>query len=162
MRLSPTTSTLKSNGNFSTIVANTNGSVPDYFVALLYNRVVGKRVLNATSDDNDVLVYAHCAKNRTGAVTLMYVNPSGSSKVLDISGAGNGDVGGAKAEAYIFTSHDGSLQSDTANVNGQKVVLDSAGHPPAIAADERPLPLSVPAHSYGFVVVGGLGGDACK
>jgi hypothetical protein len=144
-----------SNGNFSMIVSNTNSSVPDYFIALLHNRLVGQRVLNATSDDNDVLVYAHCTQNRSDAVTLMYTNPSQSSKQLELPGASG------EAEVYIFTAPHGDVQSHAAEINGKVAMLDSSGQPPAIASETHSLPLTVPAQSYGFIVLTDLGGDAC-
>ena len=64
--------------------------LPDYYVALLYKRLMGPTVLNVSSDAPAVRVYAHCLPDqavlqtyasragvggwRTGGVSLAYVH----------------------------------------------------------------------------------------
>ncbi|KAK9116604.1 hypothetical protein Sjap_015551 [Stephania japonica] len=63
-------------GNYGLLNTTTVTPNPDYYSALLWHRLMGKRVLSVQSDASPFLrAYAHCSKGKAG-VTLLLINLS--------------------------------------------------------------------------------------
>ncbi|KAK8684464.1 hypothetical protein V6N13_040491 [Hibiscus sabdariffa] len=69
-------------GNYGLLNATTYVPNPDYYSALLWQRLMGKVVLAVDSDASPFLrSYAHCSKGRAG-VTLLMINLSDKTKLV--------------------------------------------------------------------------------
>jgi len=64
---------------------STYSVLPDYWVAVLYKRIMGEKVLSVSGNFLQCLVYAHCGKT-PGSISVIFVNPSSSEVTLTISG----------------------------------------------------------------------------
>jgi len=127
--------------------------LPDYWIAVLYKKLIGTKVLKATSDFNQSLVYAYCGKN-SGAVTLTVINPASVAVPLVLSG-----LSSLQREEYMITAQ--SLSSKVVMLNGKSLFINSDGTLPpmnGVTASGQPI---LPPHSYGFLVFPN-GGVVCK
>ena len=66
--------------------------LPDYFIAVLYTRLMDRKVLAVTSSESTLRAYAHCARGIPGAIAIAVVNLGTDEKgvTLDLSPNGNG------------------------------------------------------------------------
>jgi len=122
---------------------------------LLYyiKKLIGTKVLKATSEFNQTLVYAYCGKT-SGSVTLTYVNPSSTSVPLVLTG-----LGSLQREEYILTAQ--SLSSKVTMLNGRSLFINSDGTLPPMNGIAASGQLVLPPHSYGFLSFPN-GGPVCK
>ncbi|KAH1126761.1 hypothetical protein AAZX31_06G190100 [Glycine max] len=70
-------------GNYGLLNTTTFAPNPDYYSALLWHRLMGKKVLAVSSDVSSPFLrtYAHCAKDRAG-VTLLLINLSNQTDFI--------------------------------------------------------------------------------
>ncbi|KAK8465847.1 hypothetical protein PHAVU_009G190797 [Phaseolus vulgaris] len=68
-------------GNYGLLNTTTFTPNPDYYSALLWHRLMGKKVLTVSSDVSSPFLrtYAHCSKDRVG-VTLLLINLSNETR----------------------------------------------------------------------------------
>jgi len=138
---------------FVNISESTFSVLPDYWVAILFKRLVGTKVLQATSSFTQTLVYAHCGK-APGSVTLIVINPSSASVTLNLTG-----LTSLQRSEYIFTAD--SLSSYVIKLNSKPLYINSDGSLPmmtGIPGSGQPV---LPAYSYGYLVFPN-GGTVCK
>jgi len=139
---------------------------PDYWTSLLWRTLVGARVLDASSSDPLLRVYAHCTRAGApdaagGAVTLVVANldrSRGAELALDA-------MAGDQADAYVLTADDPG--STSVALGGQTLVAGDDGSLPALAPAvtkraSGALRVTFPPASYGFVVVPGAAAAACS
>jgi hypothetical protein len=130
---------------------------PDYWNSLLWRRLMGRTVLEATppAEWPTVVVYAHCTPGRQGSVTVLVLNLDPQHPVsLRLEGVGNSPL-----DAYVL---------DAAEPLGREVRLN--GRTLALVGDRVPAlepvrltraSFEVPAASYAFVRAPGAGAPAC-
>ncbi|KAK7304670.1 hypothetical protein VNO77_42555 [Canavalia gladiata] len=70
-------------GNYGLLNTTTLTPNPDYYSALLWHRLMGKKVLAISTDISSPFLrtYAHCSKDRTG-VTLLLINLSNQTRFI--------------------------------------------------------------------------------
>ena len=155
---------------------------PDYFTALLYKTLVGRRALRVTRVTGDAAAikaasfHVWCAA-ATGGIALIFTNPSGDDVAVDISGVGVtaprieytltsssagyydslGRVGGGVPLTSTPFAPPASMSSDTAYLNGDALVVGEDGVLPMwpIPGKSVPAPTAAfvaPPYSYGIVV----------
>ncbi|GLJ53793.1 hypothetical protein SUGI_1148050 [Cryptomeria japonica] len=109
-------------GNYGLLNTTTYVPNPDYYSALLWHRLMGKRVLSLSSNGTQYLrPYAHCTKDNEG-ITLLLINLSESARItVGVNFTGKRDfvnsVGRSRLE-YHLTAKDGNLHSQTMLLNG--------------------------------------------
>ncbi|KAH9308306.1 hypothetical protein KI387_036217, partial [Taxus chinensis] len=132
-------------GNYGLLNTTTYVPNPDYYSALLWHRLMGKRVLSISSKGSHYLrAYAHCTKNARG-VTLLLINLSKSTRIflrlsienkntgLDLTGQTELDKGGRKSRLeYHLTAKDHNLHSQSMFLNGKALDLTSGGKIPSL------------------------------
>jgi heparanase 1 len=154
-----------SGSNYGLIDDDTLDPRPDYWTALLWRRLMGRRVLDAPSGTDPLLrVYAHCTRDGApaaapGAVTLAVVNLDRSSAVSLVL-----DAFGEAADVYELSSPDAG--STETHLNGSLLGADPDGAPPPLAPntihrDGSGLRAIFGAATYGFVVLPGAAAPAC-
>lgn len=113
---------------------------PDYWLSVLWRRLMGTSVLDAATTDERLRTYAHC--HPEAGITLAVINRSQQdlavTAALDLDG-----------EAYVLTAD--ALDSRTVSLNGIQLQLDGDQLPDM---DSTPAPGGAalfPAQSYGFI-----------
>ncbi len=155
-----------SGSNYGLIDDDTLDPRPDYWTSVLWRRMMGDRVLDATAGrDPRLRVYAHCTRHGApdaapGAVTLAVVNLDPSRGVSLELGA-YGDI----ADVYELSSPD--LTSPVIDLNGARLIASSDGSLPALAPavvsrDAAGLRASFEPATYGFVVLPHAEAPACR
>lgn len=132
---------------------------PDYFASLLWRRLMGTRVLEASSSDDRLRSYAHCTRSsapgyQPGSVTLLAIN-------LDADRRAELDLGGTtgSAKALVLTAPE--LTSATVNLNGKLLEVGDDGAPPELGAKDTST-LLVPPWSIAFFVLADAAAPACN
>jgi heparanase 1 len=131
---------------------------PDYWASVLWRRLMGQRVLNVgrTAVDDLVRVYAHCAYQRPGAVTVLAINLDAEHSVrIEVEGLSNADK-----ELYLLTSD--ALDSSDLWLNGV-LLRDEDGVLPALDSDPiGTRPVDIPARAMAFIVYPDADAAACQ
>lgn len=142
--------------------------LPDYWLSLLYKRLVGTRVLEASverADARRLRIYLHCTnprhpKYREGDVTLFALNLSNVTQRLQLPKR----LWSKSVDQYLLLPHGkDSILSREVQLNGRllRMVDDEtlpALHEMALAPGSM---LGLPAFSYGFYVIRNAKAIAC-
>jgi len=116
----------------------------DYWIAVLHKKVIGTKVLKATSTFDQILVYAHCGK-QSRSVTLIVINPSKVAVPLTLSGLTD-----LQRDEYILTA--ATLSSYDIQLNGKTLRTNPDGSLPPLNGQSASGQPMLPPHSYGFLV----------
>ncbi|WOL00508.1 heparanase-like protein 3 [Canna indica] len=134
-------------GNYGLLNTTTFNPNPDYYSALLWHRLMGRKVLSANFTGTKMIrAYAHCAKQSQG-ITVLLINLSGNStskalaktKTTYSLGLNHHRVhrkskaAQATREEYHLTAMNGDLHSQTMLLNGRILAVDSKGNIPELA-----------------------------
>jgi hypothetical protein len=139
---------------------------PDYWTSLLWRKLVGTQVLDASSGGDPLLrIYAHCTRAgaagaASGSVTMVVVNLDRSTGVELALDALAGD----QADVYELSAEDAA--SISVALNGTMLVAGADGSLPSL--DPAPvvrhsgaLRVTFAPATYGFVVLPGANAPAC-
>ncbi|XP_071947038.1 heparanase-like [Antedon mediterranea] len=158
-------------GSYSLLTSELD-PLPDYWLSLLYKRLVGQKVLNVTSsahgrDTNLRLIraYAHCtlpsSEYTKGDVTVVLLNldKTRSKNVAieqfkDLKGIGQ----------YLLTPHgNGDIRSQIVDLNGKKLkMIDERTLPALLPKTLSPTDgILLPPLSFGFYVMKGAKASVC-
>nr|XP_022337561.1 heparanase-like [Crassostrea virginica] len=137
-------------GKYALLDDKTLDPNPDYWLTVLYKRLVGNRVLNTTSTppSRDVRFYAHCsaAGSPAGSVTLYGMNllPEGINVTFpQLEG---------ELEIYLLSAPNGNLKSRFVNLNGVTLEMTSDTSLPELIPIPGTSPVFLPPFSYVFIV----------
>ncbi|XP_022151072.1 heparanase-like protein 2, partial [Momordica charantia] len=156
-------------GNYALLNTTTFIPNPDYYGALLWHRLMGKKVLSVSHDGSPYLrVYSHCSKNRSG-ITVLLINMSNST-TFDVNIVNDRKLypscngGRLKArEEYHLSPKDGDIQSDVVLLNGTPLrltpTLDIPDMSPKLV--DPTSDVSVSPDSYVFVTIKDFRASAC-
>ncbi|KAL9249017.1 Heparanase-like protein [Drosera capensis] len=160
-------------GNYGLLNTTTFVPNPDYYSALLWHQLMGRKVLSTTfTGTNKIRAYAHCAKQSLG-VTLLLINLDGSSST-EVQVAFNGmpfihalhhthrhqskrtrssRSTDAVRQEYHLTAMGGNIQSRVMLLNGKILSVDSTGGIPTMEPVEvnSSEPVVVAPYSIVFV-----------
>jgi len=135
---------------------------PDFFTTVLWQRLVGHKVLNVTTilgSPTHVRMHAACARARSGThsgdITLAFANSARTSMQLRL------DLPGVVSHTdYILTAPENKLAGRTMLLNGL-VLADATSPLHGVEVKEWNNGLEVPPFSYGFSVLHGGTARAC-
>ncbi|XP_046326167.1 hyaluronoglucuronidase-like isoform X2 [Haliotis rufescens] len=149
-------------GNYSLVQQNTFYPNPDYWLTVLYKRLVGSHVFNLTSTaDKSVRVYAHCAKQTSvykygaGSVVVYAMNLHTSDVTLTVP-----QFAGQTRDVYWLTSPNNNLTATTVDLNGAPINLVNDDLPP-LTPSKLSTDVTMPPTSFGFLVFPEAGVSAC-
>lgn len=146
---------------------------PDYYVALLWHRLMGRRVLGITQPTEAALVrvYAHCYGNDdneqyAGSISVVAMNADASRETqIDLKGVRSL----VPRQEYRLTAGEsdkvGSLHSQTVNLNGQPLIMTEDGILPSVtpvAVTNASTPLRVQPLEVVFMVLLGANAATCS
>ncbi|XP_071515866.1 heparanase-like [Panulirus ornatus] len=138
---------------------------PDYWLSVLYKRLVGGRVLDLSLSHapSTTRLYAHCQKNFTrdytpGSVVVFGMNLANETTEVYFSD----DLALSKIFEYLLQAPDGDLHSRYVLLNGWQLEMTSEGFLP----DLQPISVSpgylrLPPTSMGFWVLPDAHAQAC-
>ncbi|NXG79442.1 HPSE Heparanase, partial [Baryphthengus martii] len=142
--------------------------LPDYWLSLLYKKLVGTKVLQvslAEADERKLRVYLHCTnalhpKYREGDVTLFALNLYNITQRLQLPNY----LLSKHVDQYLLLPHGKeNILSRSIELNGR--VLRMVDHKTLPELIEKPLGpgsiLGLPAFSYGFYVIRNAKATAC-
>ncbi|XP_064600893.1 heparanase-like [Liolophura sinensis] len=121
--------------------------LPDYWLSLLFKRLVGRRVLHVTSSDNNrrIRIYAHCSAND---LTFFYQNMQNGEVRLAIP-----QFSQRSYQLYTLTAGgNGALTSKTVKLNGHELHMNGDHLPDLRPTVSTTWPVKVPSYSFGFLV----------
>ncbi|XWS66231.1 hypothetical protein CRYUN_Cryun05aG0181800 [Craigia yunnanensis] len=157
-------------GNYALLNTTTFIPNPDYYGALLWNQLMGSKVLSATHNGSPYLrVYSHCAKKKPG-ISLILINLKNSSFEVKLSNDVNLHVrpnfkfeGSQKREEYHLTPQDGNIQSDVVLLNGTPLKLSDSLDIPQMNPKlvDASTPIAVAPHSIVYVTIRDFQAPAC-
>jgi heparanase 1 len=130
---------------------------PDYWASVLWRRLMGQRVLDVqrVAADESVRVYAHCAQQGIGAVTVLAINLDPDNAVrLRLDG-----LTGPK-ELYLLTAD--AINSAALMLNGVVLEDDDGILPDLSPSSIGARPVDLPARSMAFVVLPDADAAACQ
>ncbi|ONK60337.1 uncharacterized protein A4U43_C08F17200 [Asparagus officinalis] len=160
-------------GNYALLDTQTFIPNPDYYSALLWHRLIGRRVLQATHQSSPYLrTYAHCGRDQN-SITLVLINLSNST-AFNVSVQNdmnlyppelktNSATLGGQREVYHLTPKDGNLTSHYVLLNGKLLNVSSTGEIPQISPTitEASAPLRITPSSIVFVKFRNITAPAC-
>lgn len=141
--------------------------LPDWWVSVLYKKLVGLGVLNVVGDDiretscsgeqGHVRLYCHCARQR-GAVTLFGVNIMNRESQVMVTGLSTSDI----VLAYVLTAD--ILRSRHVLLNGRELHLNPDGSLPPFEPKYLNIskPLFMPEFSMAFWVIQDVHAVVCE
>ncbi|KAM7269082.1 hypothetical protein ACFE04_024579 [Oxalis oulophora] len=159
-------------GNYALLNTTTFIPNPDFYGALLWNRLMGTNVLQTTHNGSPYLrAYSHCSKSNSG-VTLLLINMSNST-TFDISVQNDLNMyPGAfqstnavndQREEYHLTPECGNIQGDVVLLNGKPLKLTESQDIPELKPKltNGDLPIRIAPDSIVFVTIKGFHAPAC-
>ena len=112
--------------------------------------------MGRTAVDDQVRVYAHCSRERVGAVTVLAINLDSENSVrIDIDGISN-----TEKELYLLTSN--GLDSADLILNGTLLRDDNGVLPPLDPTQIGRRPADIPPHAMAFIVYPNADAAACQ
>ncbi|XP_017249380.1 heparanase-like protein 3 [Daucus carota subsp. sativus] len=175
-------------GNYGLLNTQSFVPNPDFYSALLWHRLMGRKVLSTSfSGTKKLRAYTHCAKQSNG-ITMLLINLDNSTTVqitptfsktssqkskqgfqyqrskllMQLTGD---EIDRRKTrKEYHLTAKDGDLHSQTMLLNGRPLTLTSSGDiPPLVPVDVKVSePISVAPYSIVFVHLPNVLLPACK
>jgi hypothetical protein len=133
---------------------------PDYWAALLWRRLMGRRALALAEPGPDAAalrLYAHCRRDgRPGDVTVLALNTSPDTPVrLKLRRRGT-----ARARLYLVTAT--APDAGEVLLNGAPLAAAADGTPPAFRARKVRGTVTIPPLAYAFVELPKAGAAACE
>ncbi|XP_048318964.2 heparanase-like protein 1 [Ziziphus jujuba] len=161
-------------GNYALLNEQSMFPNPDYYGALLWNNLMGNKVLATKHSGSPYLrAYAHCSKDQPG-VSVLLINMSNST-IFDVSVINDFNLypdqlatrkNGPKSqrEEYHLTAEDGYIQSDVVLLNGVTLRPTDGFQIPPLTPNvvDNTGPISVAPDSIVFVVFKDFKASVCS
>ncbi len=126
---------------YALLEQDTHDPRPNYWAALLWNRLMGTKVYDGASLHAGLDVFVHDLKQTPGGYAVLVVNPKDSISILEIPSG---------AEQYLLTADE--LLTKTVMLNGEILQLASDGTLPEIKGKRiRAGEVRIPPHSILFL-----------
>jgi len=128
-------------GEYALLDLDTHDPRPNYWAALLWNKLMGTKVYDAATLSEDISVFVHNLKNSSDGRAVLIVNPKDSDYLINVP---------SKAQQYLFTADE--LQTKTVKLNGTILKLKSDDTLPDINGKKiNAGKIQLPPHSILFL-----------
>lgn len=125
---------------------------PNYWAALLWQRLMGNRVLDSGRNPRGLHLYAHCLRGQSGGVALLAINPGLTSVPLATLPP--------PTRSYTLTAR--RLNDQQIELNGEPLTLERDTLPELRGADVTTGALLLPPQTITFLTVESAGNDSCR
>ncbi|MET0377308.1 MAG: hypothetical protein ABW128_23995, partial [Rhizorhabdus sp.] len=140
--------------DYALLDEHSNAPRPNFWAAVLWKRIMGTTVLAPpTSPEPNLRIYAHCARQGKGGVSLVALNIGNTPSNLPLLG---------NAKAWMLGAAGAALDTKDVLVNGRRPTADDAGRLQGLEGQRVSGSISVPARSIAFVTVAGAHNPACQ
>jgi heparanase 1 len=130
---------------YAILDSKTHDPRPNYWAALLWNKLMGTKVYEAGINNEGVDVFVHNLKGAKDGFAVLVINPTESAYALSLP---------VSAEKYLFTADGENLQTKAVKLNGKILELSSKNTMPSIKGKKvKAGELSMPAHSIMFLSI---------
>lgn len=120
---------------------DTHNPRPNYWAALLWNRLMGTKVYDAGTLTEGVDIFAHNLKNSSKGIAVLIINTLDSAHVVTIP---------SSAEQYLLTANE--LQTKNIKLNGEELQLTPNGELPEVKGKKiKAGEIELPPHSILFL-----------
>ncbi|XP_067658340.1 heparanase-like [Haliotis asinina] len=151
-------------GNYGLIDHPTFDPLPDYWLTVLYKRLVGGAVFSvkASVDNSTIRAYAHCTKPTSyygyvpGSLTMYFLLPTDNTTSITFPQFPSQPV-----DVFWLTPV-GGLTSKKVRLNGKPLALLNSQLPRLPPKTFTSGSVTAPGKSFGFVVIPGANVTACK
>eukprot|EP01084_Bolivina_argentea_P055253 101299_1 len=122
--------------------------LPDYWIAVLFNKLMGVNVFNITSTDAYLRTYVHSFKGNDGTIVMAFVNIQNKSVLMEFS---NDNLGVTHMD-YIITSKDNILNTTSVFLNGELLALNGENQMPLLnGVKSDDVSILIEPYSIGFI-----------
>ncbi|XP_048250499.1 heparanase-like isoform X1 [Haliotis rufescens] len=148
-------------GGHYSLIDNNNDPTPDYWLTLLYKRLVGNKVFDVPSSSNNLRLYAHCTNLNNvynympGSITVYALNLNSDPVILTIS-----DLNIKSVDIFWLTPEGGDLKSQKVQLNGKTLELVH-NHIPHMTPKTLGTG-TMRAPGFGFIVIPDANIAACR
>jgi heparanase len=126
---------------YALLDSDTHNPRPNYWAALLWNRLMGTVVYDVGELTDGVDVFAHSLKNYSKGIAVLIVNPKDSKFSVEIP---------ANAEKFLLTADE--LQTKKVKLNGEVLKLNSDETLPPVKGEKiKAGEVNLPPHSILFL-----------
>lgn len=141
------------------LISGSNGVIDEktlepnasYWSAVLWRRLMSRRVLDAGTNEAGFHLYAHCLQGRRGGVTLLALNMKDRPDAIAVNG---------KAGLYALTSPE--LQGKTVLLNGRPLTIGKNDRLPAMKPREVSGQVELAPYSVNFITLPEARNTACR
>ncbi|KAK7411680.1 hypothetical protein VNO78_03116 [Psophocarpus tetragonolobus] len=169
-------------GNYGLLNTSNFTPNPDYYSALLWHRLMGRKVLSTSfSGTNKIRAYAHCAKQSKG-ITVLLINLDSSTTVeAEVNFNNNARslrhrkvsshsmmelplASETERQEYHLTPQDGDIHSQIMELNGNALSVNSDGEIPSLEPVyvNSSEPIRVAPFSIVFAIIPDADVSACS
>lgn len=130
-------------GEYAILDQGTHDPRPNYWAALLWNKLMGEKVYNLPSPEDGIDVFAHSLKGGEEGIAVLIVNPNNKEASIEIP---------KNARKYLLSSDD--LLSKNVKLNGETLKLGINNELPEIKGENVDAgELKLPPRSHMFLVI---------
>jgi len=128
---------------YALLEQDTHNPRPNYWAALLWNKLMGTKVYDANIAPDDADVFVHSLKNSSKGYSVLIVNPTDSESSIEIP---------ENAEKYLLTADGENLQTKTVKLNGKILKLNSDDSLPEMKGEKIDAgTVEIPSYSIMFL-----------
>jgi hypothetical protein len=141
------------------LISGSNGVIDEktlepnasYWSAVLWRKLMGRRVLDAGANQAGLHVYAHCLRGSRGGVALLALNMKDRTDTVSVKG---------KSSVYALTAPE--LQGKTVLLNGKPLAIGKDDTVPAMLPRAASGPVELAPYSVNFIALPQAGNAACR
>jgi len=137
---------------YALLEQDTHDPRPNYWAALLWNRLMGTKVYDAGISGEGTDIFVHSLKNRPGGLAVLIVNPGEDWRSVNIP---------VTAEQYLLTADE--LLTKRVKLNGKVLQLTADDMLPVINGKTiSPGEVRLPPHSILFLAIPDISGSMAE
>jgi hypothetical protein len=141
------------------LISGSNGVIDEktlepnasYWSAVLWRKLMGRRVLDAGVNQTGLHVYAHCLRGSRGGVALLALNMKDRADAVGVEG---------RAAVYSLTAPE--LQGKTVMLNGKPLAIGKDDSVPAMLPRAASGQVELAPYSVNFIALPRAGNAACR
>jgi heparanase len=137
--------------DYALIDRDTLAARPNYYAAVLWRRLMGRKVLaSPASTTPELRLYAHCLRGQPGGVAVLAMNIGETPREVDV---------GHPSSTWLMTGDTPEMVSMLVNGHSPRLNADGALH--GLDSTEPQSRLTMPPRSIAFIAVAGVNNPAC-
>jgi hypothetical protein len=141
------------------LISGSNGVIDEktlepnasYWSAVLWRKLMGRRVLDAGANEAGLHVYAHCLRSSRGGVALLALNMKDRADTVSVTG---------RASVYALTAPE--LQGRAVLLNGAPLGIGKDDRLPAMTPKAASGQIELAPYSVNFIALPQAGNTACR